>query len=581
MRRIWIVVIAGALLVAMAMPALSTQRTRAVGPINATTLKVVADAQAQLSKIYTAAQLQAGVYVGSNFCMGCHTDMTTYRDTAHANFLRRPVAQYSLVPGKGVIANALKGTQDDFVLGLDFNKLSGTPFDKYKPNAPKLSVQNGTYYITIGTLQMPVIFTVAGDKSGNAQRYVVKVPVADTPNKLSVADYYAPLQYDPNAGWSASSPTGWYDATTNAPKFSAGIGSAAIVASNGPSSHTSGCIGCHSTGVQSIGKTAAGEAQVTLYTAILYSANDPSYIDYNANGQMELLNIGCEDCHGPGSNHLLSYGDPSKIVNPANLTKAQQAEICGRCHITGKSVPAGSYNWPYNDATNTSWTPFDAAAGTPLSTFYTNAAKYWPDGTINGGRPYDQWVQSNHATFAAHTVSCPDCHDAHNEGAGMLIRSTVAQSTVVIPTAVDDNTLCLGCHATHGSFAGLTQQDVYDMTQGKTDATAKIASVVATHTNHPYAPARLMGLSRCTDCHMAAAGHSFKMLSPDLTLQYQQQGGMPNSCAAGCHNNRVDVFGIGMKGSATGWGTPFDTTLANALKHYYGNGGIWWNTQQQ
>ncbi len=246
MRRTWITIIATVLLLAIAMPVISAERTRAVVKSNTNVLSVAADANSRLSKIYTADQLQKGVYVGSNFCLACHTTMSTYKDTLHATFLRRPLTQYSLVPGKGVIADYDKNGIDDFIQGVDFNKVSSV-FDKYKPNAPILSVENGNYYITVGSLKLQVVFTVAGQKGASLpQRYVVRVPVSDTANKLSSAVYYGPFTFNPASGYAVSS--GWYDTTTFAPKFSAGVGSAALVATGGPSSHTSGCVGCHSTG---------------------------------------------------------------------------------------------------------------------------------------------------------------------------------------------------------------------------------------------------------------------------------------------------------------------------------------------
>lgn len=92
----------------------------------------------------------------------------------------------------------------------------------------------------------------------------------------------------------------------------------------------------------------------------------------------------------------------------------------------------------------------------------------------------------------------------------------------------------------------------------------------------------MMGLSRCTTCHMSvyAGSHSFKAYGPEGTLKYMTEtNGMGNSCAAGCHNNKVDVFNIGVKGSATGWGNAFDEKLSNKLKTYFGENGIWWKTE--
>jgi len=92
-----------------------------------------------------------------------------------------------------------------------------------------------------------------------------------------------------------------------------------------------------------------------------------------------------------------------------------------------------------------------------------------------------------------------------------------------------------------------------------------------------------MGLSRCTGCHMSfETGHTFQAMSADLTLKYQDKGGMPNSCASGCHNNKVEVFGLGaIKGTATTWNNPFDVKLSNSLKFYFGEGGKWWDTTKK
>lgn len=566
-HRHWLVMAA---LLLMLVPLASAEKARAVAKP-----RISADAVQRVSTLYTPEEIQKGVYVGSNFCLACHTTMSTYKDTNHSSFLRKPLTKYSLQPGRGVIADYDANGVDDFIQGLDFNKINSA-FDKYKPNAPVLSVENGAYYITIGSMKMPVWFTLAGQRSGSSQRFTVKVPVTDTPNKLSSSVYFAPLQYSPSTGWAVYSGQYWYD-STNAPKYAAGIGSAALAAQSG--NHTSGCIGCHAAGIRSLAKTPAGEWAYEGWTAVLYEADDPTIFDYDGDGDYEIVNIGCENCHGPGAAHIIAAGNPNKIVNPAKLEVPQQAQICGRCHVTGKSVPAGTFGWPYDDATMTNWTPFDAKAGTPLSNFFTDTTALYPDGKhSSGGRPYHDYTISAHANFDRHRIGCPDCHDPHEEGEGMLIRESRVQSNLTIKTAVEDNSLCLSCHATHGPFETLTAADIQVM---NTDAAAfdKVAKVVETHTHHPFAPERMMGLSRCVGCHMSvAAGHSFHAIGPEETLKYQDKGGMANSCANGCHNNRVDIFNIGVKGSASGWNNPFDVKLSNKLKVYFGENGIWWKT---
>jgi len=125
-------------------------------------------------------------------------------------------------------------------------------------------------------------------------------------------------------------------------------------------------------------------------------------------------------------------------------------------------------------------------------------------------------------------------------------------------------------------------QDILDAQAGNAEAATKISTTISAHTNHPYAPTRMMGLSNCTGCHMSSAGgHTFKAISPDNTIKYADAqygtGGMANSCATGCHQTRVDIFNVGVK-TTTSYAAPWDVTLAKFLQKYYGDGGIWWNT---
>jgi hypothetical protein len=557
--------------------------------------QVIKAASDSLHKMYTADQLKQGVYVGSNLCLSCHKSMTHFQATNHSSFIRRPLPQYTLVAGKGVIANSLKGTKDDFIAGLDFNTLTGTPFDKDKPNAPKLSVEKETYYVTVGTIKAPVVATLGGQRpnafvpAGSAQRYLVRIPVSDGRGGLSAGVYMAPFTYAPGVGYVAAT-AGWYDATTNAPKLTSPM-TAAAAASAGVGNYTGSCLGCHTPAVGSITKTAAGEYQFQGFADIRHAGDDPTVLDYENDGNLEVMNIGCEACHGAGSNHVLHGGDPASIVNPRKLSVAAQTDICGRCHANGRSVPSGAFTWPYDEASGTAFTPFEVKAGKPLSAFYAFNPNLWPDGAhVSGGRPYNAYKRSAHA-LAAQGISCTGCHSPHAEGEGHLLRQRIRVGDLSIPTKADDNTLCLSCHAARAPFASLTPRDVLDSTKNDAAAQEKIKKMVEAHTHHPYAPERTMGLSRCTTCHMAA-GHNFDVIPPAMTVKYATNGrGMINSCAAACHNNKVDVWGYGFKGSAgrnpsiagtniSIWTNPFDLTLATKLNAYFGDSGTWWKTRK-
>ncbi|TAM56938.1 MAG: hypothetical protein EPN53_00640 [Acidobacteria bacterium] len=583
------VVLAAMLIASTAMAGSTMVRSHLPAGVTTAVNVDIAGLSARLTAMYGSPQ--AASYLGADVCLACHgDDKATWRHTRHAQALRRPMGQWTLVDGKGVIANQAHGTKDDFMMGVDLSTVGS--FSAYGANAPKLSYDaaTDTYYMTIGALKCQLVATWTGSADQDGQRFILRVPVTDTDTKFSKALYFAPATYSRSQGWMPAS--GWYDSSYN-PKFGASTTTSQLVAAGGPSSHTKNCVGCHVTGVRSITINAAGEAVFQGYYATLYNANDPDYVDYNGDGNLLLTGIECEACHGPGAQHVLGGGDISKIVNPAKLTGAQSAEICGQCHIRGKSVPAGTYAWPYHDDTGTMWQPQPVnTAWIPLASFQgTGALTYWGDGVLpSNSRPWDQYMLSAHGqTHYGQNGSsepCSACHDPHDKQQVAQLNTSItdARSGLVIPTSPENDTLCLACHATHGPFANITKAQVADFATNE----EAIGAVVSAHTHHPFAPERMMGLSRCTTCHMSSTGgHTWFATKPQDTLTYLNAGvkdakgnyvGYPNACADSCHNSQVNLFGLGLDPAPTTWTKDYDKNLATILVTYYGPGGTWWNT---
>lgn len=534
-----------------------------------------------LQALYTTKELNEGVYVGSELCLACHPSQDSWRDTRHAVALRRPDTRFSLQPSRGVVADTDRNGIDDFIQGLDFNQIN-SPFDRYKPNAPKLSVAGGKYFITIGALRMEVVATQGGTGIWK-QRYLLKVPVRSGGiGGYSAENYVSPVQYnEATKRYVTYHPEDWYDGSR--PKFNANTTAADLAQRNGRT-YSKKCIGCHTTGVRSVTQTADGEWFYEAFVAPLFNPNDPSTLDYNRDGKPDLVNIGCEACHGPGSKHILAGGDPELVVNPAELNSAQANEVCGQCHVRVNSVPNGTFGWPYNDAQGRMWRP---GQGKPLENFFVDASGRWPDG-INSRQHHQQYfdfLESVKPGFQFHPVRCDECHSAHgNTSNRFLLRDVMVEGGVTIHVDPDNNTLCLSCHAGFGDFADLSKQDVANYEQAR----PKIARVVERHTNHPYYPERLMGLSRCTSCHMPAIAtsaidydihsHSFEAIAPEKNLRFQAQGGMPDSCSVSCHNTRVNVFGLGHDTDIGKWDATFDVRASQRLLRWFGPAGLWWNT---
>jgi hypothetical protein len=589
MKRVAIItVVLGLALVQIAAADPPTMRaSHRSGGARAVPMAEVDAAIARLQTMYTQKQLANGTYVGDEFCIACHGWASNTRDAKHRKALRAPYGANSLVAGKGVVADYDQNGVDDFMQGLDFNDISSV-FDKYKPNAPILSYRadNDTYWMMIGELDMRVWITQGGTGDWK-QRYLLRIPISDA-GAFARDNYVSPLQYNEKThAYVEYHPEHWWDQTTMLPTLDT-TSTASEVATVGRS-YSKRCIGCHSTNGRELFTDGRGEWIYRPWpTTLVNPSTREQYPDYDRDGIPDMVNIGCESCHGPGPPHVLGGGDPEEIVNPADLTTEEKNEICGQCHSRVKSVPSGTHGWPYRDDTSTWWQP---GSGEPLTDFFSDASGRWPDG-INSRQHHQQWfdfLESPKPGFEYHPVYCTECHSPHSSAGKHMIRTSLVDDGLVIPTENDNNTLCLACHATHGHFEEITKEQVADYY----DNIQHIGAVVADHSFHPYGPERSMGLSRCSKCHMPKIAksainydihsHTFEPIAPEKTLMYQvdPDKGMPNSCAVSCHSLKVNSFDLGLDPDIGVWNAPFDVELAEILEYFFGSGGMWWDTDHE
>lgn len=248
------------------------------------------------------------------------------------------------------------------------------------------------------------------------------------------------------------------------------------------------CAGCHNTGLQ-IEKTATGEFRST-------------YVE---------LNIGCEKCHGPGSDHVKAGGAKAAIVNPRNLPFERSLEVCGQCHSRGVSQPNGVHEFPWDDANNKA-----SVLGEPLRQYYTDKGGRWGDPQAHSRQHHQQWLDYQKSKHFNAQVRCFDCHDPHGgPGRSQLVKADY------------NNTLCLSCHA-------------------KDDKRFASNDPIRNHTKHNYAP-ETKRTSRCSTCHMVATAssaeagdihsHTFKIIRPSVSLDMfakDPKSVIANSCNS-CH----------------------------------------------
>ena len=223
-------------------------------------------------------------------------------------------------------------------------------------------------------------------------------------------------------------------------------------------------------------------------------------------------NVGCEKCHGPGSEHV-AHPTKMNIVNPARLDATRANDVCIQCHVQGRplSLPVqGKYvDYPVGYLPGMRladfWKLEDGKLGT--ASFY-----YYADGTAHKNRMQgNDFVQS---VMYHRGMRCFNCHDVHtNRNKSNLI--------------LTGNALCLRCHAADKQNpAGLT-------------------TTVAEHTHH----AENSPGSECTACHMPEIeqtlgdnmvhAHTFNFVSPKLT----QQLGVPNPCTT-CHKDKSNEWAL-------------------------------------
>ena len=224
--------------------------------------------------------------------------------------------------------------------------------------------------------------------------------------------------------------------------------------------------------------------------------------------QVAEWNVGCEKCHGPGSEHV-EHPTRANIVNPAHMDYVAASDTCIQCHSQGqplsKPIEGKYYDWPvgYNIGLKLAsfWKLEDHTLGQPANFLY------YPDGTAHKNRMQgNDFVQS---VMYRRGVTCFDCHDVHGTGNYAQLRKPVDK-------------LCLDCH-------------------GPRSPNGPRTATLEEHTHHKDGSAG----SQCVACHMPAIetegvpntfvhAHTFRFITPAMTDKYK----IPNACTS-CHSDKT------------------------------------------
>ncbi len=230
-------------------------------------------------------------------------------------------------------------------------------------------------------------------------------------------------------------------------------------------------------------------------------------VDYDIHTkQVVEWNVGCERCHGPGSEHV-AKPTRGNIVDPAHMDYVAASDACIQCHSQGQPltnpIEGKYYDWPVGYNVGLKLADFWRLEGHKLgeTNFY-----FFADGTAHKNRMQgNDFAQS---VMYRRGVTCFSCHDAHGTGNYAQLRKPADK-------------LCLDCH-------------------GPSSANGPRTATLEEHAHHKDGSAG----SQCVACHMPAIesegvpntfvhAHTFRFISPQLTKQFA----IPNPCNS-CHADK-------------------------------------------
>ncbi|HWR74481.1 MAG TPA: multiheme c-type cytochrome, partial [Bacteroidales bacterium] len=249
------------------------------------------------------------------------------------------------------------------------------------------------------------------------------------------------------------------------------------------------------------------------HTTNLKKNYDPEAKTFNTT--WSEIDVSCEACHGPASDHIIWANLPEGsrpadvntglIVRTRDLDNKELLNVCARCHSRRSML--GDYEDDNSDLLNYM-----------IPQLITQPI-YHADGQIlDEDYEYGSFTQSK---MFEKLIKCSDCHDSHS-----------------VKTKEPDNRLCLQCH----------RPDIYD-----------------TRRHHFHKPDPGTGENRlinrgepeyvegsgaqCVNCHMVGRyymgndyrrDHSFRIPSPAMTLSI----GTPNACND-CHKDKTTAWSQG------------------------------------
>jgi len=383
-------------------------------------------------------------FVGSSACLRCHADYKDMGKTLHKigiSVVGKPskLQDHSRFPDFNKGLNRLSAGSKLYFSGFDKSR----GFDKYviveKAPADAASVDFTATFFKDADGKLKFRTENAKDPADPARVYTVEMTYGGGLYKQrylyrSGANLYPFVQYNPTGDDSFADRTrksfrdyhgDWlYNNETKK-----------LMDPPTKKSFEAECASCHYNGYTLTPTVGGG--------FVAGAVNDPNgEADIDGDGVPNELNIGCENCHGPGSAHVKSAKaqKSATIVNPRKLAAERATVICNQCH----SRPQGNLknDQPVSKENRMLIPGISRNEYLINHTTVEDAAQkdFWSDG-VHSKSHHQQGtdlIRSKKYINENHLMSCVDCHEPHGKsGVKHQLRQEVRDGK---------NSLCASCH---------------------------------------------------------------------------------------------------------------------------------------